>query len=159
MNNMAAPVLAALVISFFYTGLSALGVLFPEVFSHEVPKVTVCLAAMAVCITTNCAISIDTCLPAPCSYQWICHEWIPTGPNIWVHWLLENFHELLFHATHHQQGPKTCSEDEGTEGWVGSLRYISFTLDHFFTYMLIFTACQWRSQATLLHLTLISSPF
>lgn len=45
---MAAPALAALVIGFFYTGASSLGVLFPEVFSGEVPIVTVCLAATAV---------------------------------------------------------------------------------------------------------------
>ncbi|KAF8546813.1 hypothetical protein OG21DRAFT_1490799 [Imleria badia] len=44
---MAAPALAALIVAFFYTGSSALGITFPEVFSHEVPEVTVCLAATA----------------------------------------------------------------------------------------------------------------
>jgi len=47
-NNFAAPVLAALVCKFFYTGPAALGPVFPEVFEHEVPKVAVCLAATAV---------------------------------------------------------------------------------------------------------------
>jgi predicted membrane protein len=42
---MASPALSALVITFFYTSPSALGVLFPEIFSHEVPIVSVCLAA------------------------------------------------------------------------------------------------------------------
>ncbi|KAF8436861.1 hypothetical protein L210DRAFT_961824 [Boletus edulis BED1] len=40
-NNMTAPALAALIIEFFYTGPSALGVVFPKVFSPEVPEVTV----------------------------------------------------------------------------------------------------------------------
>jgi hypothetical protein len=47
---MAAPALAALVVSFFYTGPSAVGVIFPEVFSREVPEVAVCLAATTVSV-------------------------------------------------------------------------------------------------------------
>ncbi|KAF8546499.1 hypothetical protein OG21DRAFT_1527787 [Imleria badia] len=39
-NNMAAPALAALITSFFYTGPAALTIIFPEVFSRKVPKVT-----------------------------------------------------------------------------------------------------------------------
>ena len=46
--NMASPALAGLVIDFFYTGPSALGNLFPEVFAWEVPMAIVCLAATAV---------------------------------------------------------------------------------------------------------------
>ena len=45
---MASPALAGLVIEFFYTGTLALATLFPEVFSEEVPKSVVCLAATAV---------------------------------------------------------------------------------------------------------------
>jgi len=40
-RNMASPVLAGLVVDFFYTGPSALCSLFPEVFAQEVPKPTV----------------------------------------------------------------------------------------------------------------------
>ncbi|KIK15431.1 hypothetical protein PISMIDRAFT_115186 [Pisolithus microcarpus 441] len=43
MNNMAHPALVALVMDFFYAP-SSIGSAFPEVFSHEVPQVTVCLA-------------------------------------------------------------------------------------------------------------------
>ncbi|KAF8546251.1 hypothetical protein OG21DRAFT_1491437 [Imleria badia] len=53
MTNMAAPTLAALVVSFFYTSLSALQVLFPKVFGHEVPEVTICLAATALRAAIN----------------------------------------------------------------------------------------------------------
>ena len=45
---MASPALAGLVVDFFYTGLSGLANLFPEVFAREVPKSIVCLAATAV---------------------------------------------------------------------------------------------------------------
>lgn len=45
---MAAPILSTLVVTFFYTGPSALSVVFPEVFGHEVPAITVCLAATMV---------------------------------------------------------------------------------------------------------------
>jgi len=45
---MASPALAGLVIEFFYTGSSALGNLFPEVFAHEAPTTAICLAATAV---------------------------------------------------------------------------------------------------------------
>jgi len=48
MRNMASPALAGLIVDFFYTGPSALGNLFPEVFAQEVPKSIVCLAATAV---------------------------------------------------------------------------------------------------------------
>ena len=47
---MASPALAGLVNDFFYTGPSALGKLFPEVFAQEVPKPIVCLAATAVSV-------------------------------------------------------------------------------------------------------------
>ena len=47
-RNMAAPPLAGLIMEFFYTGPSALGSLFPEVFAHEVPKPVDCLTATAV---------------------------------------------------------------------------------------------------------------
>ena len=47
---MASPALAGLVTDFFYTGPSALGKLFPEVFAQEVPKPIVCLAATAVSV-------------------------------------------------------------------------------------------------------------
>ncbi|KAF8549226.1 hypothetical protein OG21DRAFT_1488716 [Imleria badia] len=46
-RNMASPALASLIVEFFYTGPSALVNLFPEVFSQEVPKPVVCLAATA----------------------------------------------------------------------------------------------------------------
>jgi len=46
---MASPALAGLIVEFFYTGSSALHALFPEMFSQEVPKTIVCLAATAVC--------------------------------------------------------------------------------------------------------------
>ncbi|KIJ07459.1 hypothetical protein PAXINDRAFT_19355 [Paxillus involutus ATCC 200175] len=46
-RNMASPALAGLIIEFFYTGSSAVGVLFPEVFGREVPKATVALAGTA----------------------------------------------------------------------------------------------------------------
>ena len=49
-RNMAAPPLAGLIMEFFYTGPSALGNLFPEVFAWEVPKPVVCLAATAVSV-------------------------------------------------------------------------------------------------------------
>ncbi|KAI6012158.1 hypothetical protein PISMIDRAFT_115171 [Pisolithus microcarpus 441] len=39
------PALAGLILHFFYTGLSALSSLFPEVFAQEVPKPIMCLAA------------------------------------------------------------------------------------------------------------------
>lgn len=45
---MAHPALMALVTEFFYAP-SSLGSAFPEVFSREVPRVAVCLAATAVC--------------------------------------------------------------------------------------------------------------
>jgi len=45
---MASPALAGLIIKFFYTGSSALGNLFPEVFAHEAPTTAICLAATAV---------------------------------------------------------------------------------------------------------------
>ena len=45
---MASPALAGLILNFFYTGPSALASLFPEVFTQEVPKPVVCLAATAV---------------------------------------------------------------------------------------------------------------
>ncbi|KAI5994391.1 hypothetical protein EDD15DRAFT_2366477 [Pisolithus albus] len=45
-NNMAHPALAALVSDFFYSS-SSIGAVFPEVFSREVPRVAVCLAATA----------------------------------------------------------------------------------------------------------------
>jgi len=48
MRNMASPALGGLIIDFFYTGPSALGNLFPEVFAREAPKSIVCLAATAV---------------------------------------------------------------------------------------------------------------
>ncbi|KAI6020925.1 hypothetical protein PISMIDRAFT_113116 [Pisolithus microcarpus 441] len=47
MNNMAHPALVTLVTDFFYMP-SSVGSAFPEVFSHKVPRVTVCLAATAV---------------------------------------------------------------------------------------------------------------
>ena len=47
-NNFAAPALAAVVIEFFYTGPSALGPVFPEIFTHEAPRVAICLAATVV---------------------------------------------------------------------------------------------------------------
>ncbi|KIM54994.1 hypothetical protein SCLCIDRAFT_86556, partial [Scleroderma citrinum Foug A] len=47
-QNMASPALTGLVVDFFCTGPSALCSLFPEVFTQEVPKPTVCLAATAV---------------------------------------------------------------------------------------------------------------
>lgn len=46
-NNMAHPALAMLITEFFYRP-SSLCTVFPEVFSHEVPRVAVCLAATAV---------------------------------------------------------------------------------------------------------------
>jgi len=45
---MVSPVLAGLIVDFFYTGPSALGNLYPEAFAQEVPKSIVCLAATAV---------------------------------------------------------------------------------------------------------------
>ncbi|KAI6036764.1 hypothetical protein PISMIDRAFT_97711, partial [Pisolithus microcarpus 441] len=51
-NNMAHPALAALITDFFYALLS-LSIAFPEVFSHEVPKVAVCLVATALCATLD----------------------------------------------------------------------------------------------------------
>ncbi|KAI5984692.1 hypothetical protein EDC04DRAFT_2615640 [Pisolithus marmoratus] len=45
-NNMAHPALVALVMDFFYSP-SSIGSVFPEVFSHEVPRVAMCLAATA----------------------------------------------------------------------------------------------------------------
>ncbi|KAI6006097.1 hypothetical protein EDD15DRAFT_2359232 [Pisolithus albus] len=45
-NNMAHPALAALVTDFFYSS-SSIGAVFPEVFSCEVPRVAMCLAATA----------------------------------------------------------------------------------------------------------------
>ncbi|KIM63483.1 hypothetical protein SCLCIDRAFT_117031 [Scleroderma citrinum Foug A] len=50
-KNMASPALAGLILEFFYTGTSALASLFPEVFTQEVPKSVVCLAATAVSTT------------------------------------------------------------------------------------------------------------
>ena len=56
---MVSPALAGLILEFFYTGTSALAGLFPEVFTQEVPKSVVCLAATAVstsfftCFHTN----------------------------------------------------------------------------------------------------------
>jgi len=47
--NMASPALAGLIVEFFYTGSSVLCALFLEMFSREVPKTVVCLAATAVC--------------------------------------------------------------------------------------------------------------
>ncbi|KAI5994384.1 hypothetical protein EDD15DRAFT_2366466 [Pisolithus albus] len=48
-NNLAHPALAGLIIDFFYTSSSSsLGKLFPEVFSAEVPRVAVAIAATAV---------------------------------------------------------------------------------------------------------------
>jgi len=47
---MASPALAGLVIECFYTGPSALGKLFPDVFGQEAPKSAVCLAATVVSI-------------------------------------------------------------------------------------------------------------
>ena len=44
---MASPALAGLILEFFYTGNSALTSIFPEVFTQEVPKSVVCLAATA----------------------------------------------------------------------------------------------------------------
>ncbi|KAG9317726.1 hypothetical protein JVU11DRAFT_1943 [Chiua virens] len=49
-NNMAAPMLSALILSFFYNGSSSLAVAFPDVFAGEVPQVTVCLAVTAAAI-------------------------------------------------------------------------------------------------------------
>ncbi|KAI5984512.1 hypothetical protein EDD15DRAFT_2375174 [Pisolithus albus] len=47
-NNLAHPALAGLIIDFFYTSSSSsLGKLFPEVFSAEVPRVAVAIAATA----------------------------------------------------------------------------------------------------------------
>jgi len=45
---MVSPALGGLIIDFFYTGPSALGNLFLEVFAREAPKSIVCLAATAV---------------------------------------------------------------------------------------------------------------
>jgi hypothetical protein len=47
-NNLAHPALAGLIIDFFYTGPTAIGTLFPEVFVNEVPRTAVALAATAV---------------------------------------------------------------------------------------------------------------
>ncbi|KAI5982361.1 hypothetical protein EDD15DRAFT_2377861 [Pisolithus albus] len=48
-NNLTHPALAGLIIDFFYTSSSSsLGKLFPEVFSAEVPRVAVAIAATAV---------------------------------------------------------------------------------------------------------------
>ncbi|KAG9316233.1 hypothetical protein JVU11DRAFT_2260 [Chiua virens] len=46
-NNMAAPTLSALILSFFYNGSLSLAVAFPDVFAGKVPQVMVCLAATA----------------------------------------------------------------------------------------------------------------
>ncbi|KAF8546811.1 hypothetical protein OG21DRAFT_1527584 [Imleria badia] len=46
-NNLAHPALSGLVIDFFYTGPTAVGKLFLEVFAQEVPRVMVALAATA----------------------------------------------------------------------------------------------------------------
>ncbi|KIM70942.1 hypothetical protein SCLCIDRAFT_100670 [Scleroderma citrinum Foug A] len=46
-RNMASPALAGLILEFFHTGNSALTSIFPEVFTQEVPKSVVCLAATA----------------------------------------------------------------------------------------------------------------
>lgn len=45
---MAAPALGALIQSFFYNGPSSLAAIFPDIFTGEVPEVTVCLVATAV---------------------------------------------------------------------------------------------------------------
>ncbi|KAI6004674.1 hypothetical protein EDD15DRAFT_2359402 [Pisolithus albus] len=46
-NNLAHPALAGLIIDFFYSGSTSVGQLFPEVFSPEVPRVAVAIAATA----------------------------------------------------------------------------------------------------------------
>jgi len=48
MRNIASPALAGLIVEFFYTRSSVLCTLFLEMFSREVPKTVVCLAATAV---------------------------------------------------------------------------------------------------------------
>ena len=67
-NNFAAPALAALVCEFFYTGPAALGPVFPEVFGHEVLKVTVCLAATAVTFLSYCCLRVWFLLSS-CSWE------------------------------------------------------------------------------------------
>ncbi|KAG9314872.1 hypothetical protein JVU11DRAFT_3971 [Chiua virens] len=52
MNNMAHPALAALITGFFYSALS-LNLVFPEVFSCEIPNVAMCLVATALRAALN----------------------------------------------------------------------------------------------------------
>ena len=47
-NNLAHPALSGLIIDFFYTGVTSVGQLFPEVFGAEVPRVTIAISATAV---------------------------------------------------------------------------------------------------------------
>ncbi|KAF8440258.1 hypothetical protein L210DRAFT_865395, partial [Boletus edulis BED1] len=46
-NNLAHPALSGLIIDFFYTSPTSVGKLFPKVFTGEVPRVTVAMAATA----------------------------------------------------------------------------------------------------------------
>ena len=48
MNNFAHPMLASLVVDFFYSGDKSIGKQFPQVFSTEVLRVAVAIAATAV---------------------------------------------------------------------------------------------------------------
>ncbi|KAI6102002.1 hypothetical protein EDD16DRAFT_1525738 [Pisolithus croceorrhizus] len=47
-NNLTHPVLAGLIVDFFYSGSTSVGWLFPEVFSLEVPRVAMAIATTAI---------------------------------------------------------------------------------------------------------------
>ncbi|KAF8558083.1 hypothetical protein OG21DRAFT_1519960 [Imleria badia] len=53
MNNLAHPALSGVIVDFFYTGQGSIGNLFPEVFTQEVPRPTVALAATAIKVALN----------------------------------------------------------------------------------------------------------
>ncbi|KAI6095943.1 hypothetical protein EDD16DRAFT_1528333 [Pisolithus croceorrhizus] len=50
-NNLTHPALTGLIVDFFYSGSTSVSQLFPEVFSLEVPRVAMAIAATAVCVS------------------------------------------------------------------------------------------------------------
>ncbi|KAG9317722.1 hypothetical protein JVU11DRAFT_1938 [Chiua virens] len=68
-NNMAAPALGALIISFFYNGPSSLVVTFPNVFTAEVPEVAICLAATVLQAAIDKYVATGTCKDCKFEYQ------------------------------------------------------------------------------------------
>lgn len=116
MNNMSHSALVHLITEFFYAPL-LVGTAFSKVFSHEVPRVAVCLAATAVefCSLFFCSFACSLMsLTALGSPGWVHSHWPSAGPPIRICCLFKSLHWLLGHAKPNWLRPEACCKDKET---------------------------------------------